>query len=94
MGITDKKTGIFEKTSDIFGMPGDLAAGVFRITSTGGRKVMIENHRGILEYGDKTIKVNCGRTIVRIEGNELQVKSISASDMLITGEIEQICFER
>ena len=89
-----RKTGIFEKTSETLDIPGDIAAGIFRVTATGYRKVHIENHRGILEYGDETIRVNCGRTIVKISGKELEVKTISKSELLITGDVDVLSFEK
>ena len=90
----EKRQGMLERTSDLLGVPGDLAAGVFRVTVTGYRKVLIENHRGILEYGSESIRVNCGKTIVRITGSGLEVRTISSAEMLITGIVDEVGFEK
>lgn len=89
-----KKKSIFVKTADMFGIPGDLAAGVYRVTITGGRKVHIENHRGILDYGTENIKVNCGSDIVSVNGSDLEIKAVSAGEMLISGSIFKVSIER
>lgn len=88
-----KKKSIFVKTADAFELPGDLAAGIFRVTITGGRKVNIENHRGIIEYTEERIKVNCGNTVVSVCGNRLEIKAISAKEMLIGGKIFDVKLE-
>ena len=90
----DRKLKLFEKTADVFNVPGEIAGGIYRVTVTAGRRVLIENHRGILEYESDTVRVNCGSTIVKISGQELEVASMSPADMLVTGTVFSVSFER
>ncbi len=87
------KINILEKTSDMLDIPGELALGLFRVTLTGPRKVNIENHRGLLQYEDDLVGVNCGKTIVKIHGRDLEVKQISSSEMLVVGNVKYVEFE-
>lgn len=89
----EKKENIFERAADIFDLPGEIVAGMSRITITGCRRVFIENHRGILEYGREEIDVNGGRVIIKIKGKELELRSMSDSELLVTGLLTDISFE-
>lgn len=61
-------TNIFEKTSDALNIPGEIATGMYRLTVTAGRKVHIENHRGVLVCTPTEIKINCGKNNSRNSG--------------------------
>ena len=89
----NKRWGFLDSTTDILDVPGQVAAGMFRITITGKTKVHLENHRGILEYGGQCMRVNCGRVIAKITGFDLEVRRISASEMLIVGSIDGVTLE-
>ena len=87
------KESVREKTAAYFDLPGDIVAGLPKITVTGCREMYIENHRGILEYGEGRITVNCERTIIKILGTELELRSMSDREMIISGTITDIGFE-
>ena len=88
-----EKENILEKTASMFDLPGEVVAGLPKVTVTGCRKIYIENHKGILEYGSDAITVNCGKIILKLRGSELELRSMSDSEMLITGFLTGIEFE-
>jgi len=92
MKKSGKKENLIDRAADIFDLPGEIVAGMSRVTVTGGRRIFIENHKGILEYGEDVIAVNGGKVIIRLKGENLQLKSMSSSDLLITGRFNGIEF--
>ena len=89
-----KNSGYFlETAADIFDLPGEIVAGMSRVTITGGSRVFIENHKGILEYGRNEICVNGGKVIIKVGGDKLEVRSMSDTELLITGRIFSLSFE-
>ena len=84
---------ILEKAADLFDLPGEVMAGMLKITVTGGRRAHIENHKGILEYGDEEICVNGGKLILKIRGSDLELRSMNAEEMLVTGFLTGVDFE-
>lgn len=84
---------VLDQAADLFDLPEDVVAGSARITVTGCRRVFIEGHRGVLEYGDSAISVNGGKAIIRIRGVQLKIQSMNSSDLLITGKISGIDFD-
>lgn len=78
---------IIDKVADVMDLPGEVIGGVPRVTVTGCRRVFIENHRGILEYGEKEIDINGGRVIIRIHGEELRLCSMNDGELLVAGTV-------
>lgn len=89
-----EKEDLFDKAADILDIPSEVIAGMPRITATGTSRVLIESHRGILEYGDEEIIVNGGKIIVKIKGAGLSVGCMTRCDILICGDIKSVEFER
>lgn len=82
-----------ELLSDRLNLPADALAGLPKLTLNGRRHLMVENHRGILKYGDKLIEIDGGGIKFRICGDELQLNAMDKSDMLITGRILSVELE-
>ena len=88
-----KNREFLEDAAEIFDLPGEVVAGMPRVTITGCKRVFVENHRGILEYGEEQIDINGGRTVIRLRGEKLVLRSMSDSELLITGKITGMDFK-
>ena len=53
----------------------------------GSERVLIEEHRGILGYGDAQIRVGTSFGALVIEGTELRLCCMSRSQLVIRGRI-------
>lgn len=87
MGKKAKKESLLEKTAEVFDLPGDLVAGMPRVEITGNRELRMENHKGILAYGSEEIHVSGGKLILKVRGVNLELRSMNAGELLITGTI-------
>jgi sporulation protein YqfC len=76
----------FEDMADMLDIPGQVLPGVPRITLTGRRRVLVENHGGIVRYSGELIELG-GKTRVIIRGSGLTLLAMNASDMVISGDI-------
>ena len=85
-----KKEGILEKTAEVFDLPGDVVAGLPRVEITGSRELRMENHKGILAYGTEEIFVSGGKLMIKIRGENLELKAMNARELLITGDISGV----
>ena len=79
-----------ERAVEYFDLPGQAVVGMNRITVTGGRKVQIENHKGIVEYGDQAIQIDGGKQLITVTGSRLSLKSMSNYELVIAGAIEKV----
>lgn len=75
------------KISESLNLPEDVILDVPNIKIKGDSEVFIENHRGIIEYSKELLRLNSVLGIIKIKGENLQIKEINQEDILILGSI-------
>ena len=60
----------------------------------GDRRVLIERHAGVIEYGPERIRVRVTYGTVSINGCSLELVRMSRQQLVITGRIETVCIQR
>jgi sporulation protein YqfC len=68
----------------------DLVGGLPRLELTGGSRLLIEDHRGILEYTDTVLKAALRHGAVRVTGEELQLTALTLREVAVGGRIRTI----
>ena len=89
----EEKSSLVEKVSEAFDVPGEVIAGLPRITITGYRKLIVENHKGILEYSYEKISVNGGKAVIEVMGQGLELRAMNDRELLITVRIRGVEFK-
>lgn len=74
-------------------IPADVAAGELLVELVGKGELRMENHRGVLSYGEEEITVSGGRVLVRIGGEKLKIAAMSPMSLLVVGEIRRVELE-
>jgi sporulation protein YqfC len=77
---------------DMLDLPKDLVLDLPRIVIIGQRELHLENHKGIIEYGDSCIKINLARGLLEIKGEGLEIKLIMQDEVSIIGIINSLRF--
>ena len=90
MERSGRKERLLERTAEALELPGDVVAGLPRIELTGDRELRMENHRGILAYGSDEIQIAGGRLVVKVRGENLELRAMNAGELLITGAIRGV----
>ena len=88
-----KKAGIAGWLTEIFSVPAEAFSGTPRIMVTGARRVLVENHRGLLRYESDIIEISGGKVMLRVRGEDMELVVMRRSDMLIEGTIFSAEFE-
>lgn len=88
----ERKESFLEKTSAVLDIPGDILTGLPRVELLGDRELRMENHKGILAYGSEEIHVSGGKLVVRVRGNDLELRAMDPAQLLITGRIAAVEF--
>lgn len=81
-----------QKLADKLDLPQDVVLGKSRITIQGDAEIFIENHRGLLQYTNKEIKVKTKLFVLQILGTNLYIQEYHNDVLLIKGKIEGMQF--
>ncbi len=79
-----------ELVAETLKLPKDIMVGFSIVTLMGNHEVVIENYKGILEYTDDAIFIQCKNNKLMIEGKKLTIEYYSNEDMKIIGTISTI----
>jgi len=67
-----RRSRFLERPAQVLDLPGDVVAGLPRVELVGDSELRMENHRGILAYGDEEIRISGGAFMIRITGQDMQ----------------------
>jgi sporulation protein YqfC len=85
-----RKEGLLEKASVLLDLPGDTVAGLPCLELIGDRELRMENYRGILSCSKEEIHVDGGKWVLRIQGQDLEIRAMRERELLITGWLDRI----
>ena len=85
-----KRKSLLDRAADKFDLPGDALADQPRVTLVGGGWILIENHKGLADYGTEEIAIAGGRLTLKLIGTDLELRAMNADALLITGDIFKV----
>ena len=68
----------------------DAVGGEARATVAAGRRALIENHAGILEYGPELVRLSARNGEIRVQGRELTLSEVRAHSLIVNGRIDAV----
>jgi len=89
-----RRQGLALEAAERFDLPPETFAGAPRLTLSGSRRALVENHRGLLEYGRERIEIGGGRMRLRLLGDGLELAAMDADSIVITGNITAVELEQ
>ena len=81
---------INKKITSILDMPKEVTLNYPKITVLGEESVVVENHKGLIELSQTVIRLNTTMYLLKITGENLDIKSITGDDIEIVGKIPGI----
>lgn len=88
-----EKSSLREKFADAVDISKDQILGMPLISMIGDREMTIENYIGILEYSDTVMRIKCKAVALRIDGNNLEIRTMTREFLYITGRIKCFSYE-
>ncbi len=85
-----RKVSLREKTVRLLDLPADGVARLPKVELTGDRELYLENYKGILSYGREEIHVDGGPWVLRIMGQDLEIKAMRVGELRIFGWITSL----
>ena len=85
-----EKKKVFLEAAELFDLPADLVAGLPHVEVLGSGYFYMEHHRGILSYSGQEIDINGESCIIRVYGEDMELKSMTGDQLRITGVITRV----
>ena len=80
------------KISDALDIPLDTLCDIPHIEILGCNEITVENFRGILDYDENSFKINTGSGIIKVDGKDLMIASVTDESVSLRGSIIKIEF--
>ncbi|HEX3031535.1 MAG TPA: sporulation protein YqfC [Bacillota bacterium] len=90
MALKEKGKRLQNKLAYWLEIPSDIALDLPKITLIGGYQAFIENHRGILEYNTRLIRIKVSTGQLVISGRDLLVRNILQQEISVEGNITSV----
>ena len=66
------------------------ASRALRVTTIGGARALVENHRGLVSYAPDCVRVRCRRGDACVLGRELALREVRRDALIVTGRIDAV----
>ena len=84
------KRSIISKLTDSASLSLDAMPRLPLIEIAGQRRVLIENHMGVIEYGSEQIRIKVSYGTVSVCGYNLELARMIKEQLVITGQIHKV----
>lgn len=81
-----------ERVAEVLELPREVVFHVPRLVMVGNLHLTIENHRGVVEFGQDRLVVGLGEGQVTVEGEDLAIVRIGREEMAVAGRVSCLRF--
>lgn len=85
---------IMQRLSSAADLPEEPIPGLPVVEIAGDRRVLIEHHKGVTEYGHQQISVNVKFGQICITGCNLELTQMTKAQLIVSGRIDSVCLKR
>lgn len=82
-----ERKSIKKELSAAFEMPEEVVRDLPLISLRGFEEAVIENYRGMIEYGSERIRINTSVGVMKLEGKDMYIKCLDSDSVIIAGRI-------
>lgn len=84
------KKGMRSLFAEVLEIPEELALDLPKITLVGNLNLNVENHKGIISYGAREVRLRISDGYLIARGSGFALRSISKTDIFLEGEISSL----
>ncbi|MPN12535.1 hypothetical protein SDC9_159853 [bioreactor metagenome] len=90
--MPSRKRGL-QKLAGILEIPQDIILDLPRITMLGNKQILIENHKGIIEYTPSLVRVKVSQGELIINGLNLSLSNLQVEQILVEGTVRDVAYD-
>ncbi len=84
------RTSIGRRLIDLLDLPPDVVLDLPKLTMVGDCQLILENHRGIIEYNPDLVRISTNRGEICIRGRALAIRSIFKEEIHLAGKVHSV----
>lgn len=88
-----RKKSLLERAAQSLDLPAHAITSLPYLQLIGDTELRVANHKGILAYSEEEIHISGHSILLKILGSELELRTMTALELLITGTISSITLE-
>lgn len=85
--------GNLQALAGLLEIPQDIVLDLPRITMLGNRQILVENHKGIIEYTSSMVRIKLNQGELVIAGTDLTLGNLQAEQILVEGAVSAVSYE-
>lgn len=85
--LAKNKKSRFRRILTALDLPEEVDLSMPKLTMLGNNELLIENHRGILQYSEAQIRLMTTEGVIRVTGETLCIREFSAESMSVLGHV-------
>jgi sporulation protein YqfC len=83
---------IRHKFADLLEMPREVVMDLPKVTMVGNLQVVLENHRGIIEYSPERLRISVNQGEIIITGEGLVLRNILPDQIVVEGKVFAVSY--
>lgn len=91
--MQSRKGGRLQRLAGLLEIPQDIVMDLPRITMLGNKQLLIENHKGIIEYTPSLIRVKLNQGELVIGGTDLTLGNLQIEQILVEGTVGELKYD-
>ena len=82
-----------QRLAGILEIPQDIVLDLPRITMLGNKQILVENHKGIIEYTPSLVRIKVSQGELIINGDNLSLGNLQIEQILVEGTGRDVIYD-
>jgi sporulation protein YqfC len=88
-----RRKGKLQSLAGFLEIPQDIVMDLPRITMLGNKQLLVENHKGIIEYTPSLVRIKLSQGELFIYGEKLTLGNLQAEQILVEGVVQKVNYD-
>jgi len=88
-----RRPGKLQALAGLFEIPPDIVLDLPRLTMLGNQQLLVENHKGIIEYTPVLVRIKLNLGELKVIGTNMVLSNLQSEQILLDGSISEIKFD-
>lgn len=92
-GSTMSRNTQWQRLAGMLEIPQDIVLDLPRITMLGNKQLLVENHKGIIEYTPSLVRIKLNQGELLVTGENLMLGNLQIEQILVEGTVGEIKYD-